>query len=129
MSKSKFYMAGTDGTGEYAVVAVSVLGRIGYRRLDDGSTRVRVEPFNEDSAAAMATALSGWKQPDKNQFRFSMAATGNNAVAAMEAGLHALGFPEDVEFNPAASGWREELGGAEPETVEVSELCGPGALR
>lgn len=70
---SEFYMAGTEKTGEYFVVAVSSLGRVGCRDLGWGF-RVRVEPSSEAAAAELAMVLQApeWKQPgDDGQNRFS----------------------------------------------------------
>ena len=41
---SEWYMGGTDGSGEYIVVAQGVHGRVGYRTLGDEGVRVRIEP-------------------------------------------------------------------------------------
>ena len=116
---SKFYMAGTDGTGEYKVVAVTSLGRVGYRNLSGGLTRVRVEPASEAAAHALGNVLVGWKQPDENQFRLSVVLQdGNKAIEAIEKSLMALGC---AEFNPDTSAWREELGSSSIPEEDMNE--------
>ncbi len=67
--KKPFYMAGTEKTGEYVVVVVTPLGRIGYRVLGDDTFRVRLEP--SDVTEKLIAKLASWKQPDKEQKRFS----------------------------------------------------------
>ncbi len=70
-----WYMAGTEGTGKYNVVAESSFGRFGVRDLGD-SVRIRLEPSDEAHAAKLAEVLTreaDWKQPgDASQDRFSI---------------------------------------------------------
>lgn len=109
---SKFYMAGTEGTGEYIVVACTALGRVGYRELG-GETRVRVEPSDQQAAEAMAGLFAeGWKHPDSEQFRFSRVVCGEEAVTeAVSLGLKAIGaeVQKGVEVNPSAPDWAKAL--------------------
>ncbi len=75
-----FFMEGTDGTGEYRVLMINSLGRIGVRPLNDGHFRVRVEPASEAAAAFIAQHLTwanDWSQPD-GQFRFSKVVNGDD---------------------------------------------------
>lgn len=82
-----FYMAGTEGTGEYQVLAASSFGRVGYRLLDSGHVRIRLEPTDRHTSK-LAEILSrdlGWKQPgDHNENRFS------RVVSKNECGLMRL---------------------------------------
>ena len=111
----KWYMAGTEGTGQYVVIAVSPLGRVGFRRLN-GETRVRLEPENKKVAteAGMYEIIStGWKRPDwsdKRRYRFSMVPhTAVEAVKALDLALKAIGL-EGVQFNPFdGKDWVEKL--------------------
>lgn len=108
MSKQgMFYMAGTDNSGEYVVVAASPLGRVGYRDLGN-EVRVRLEPASQPAAEAIAPLLTGWKQPDE-QFRFSVVTPKGaaaeivvrRALAAIQAG--------GVTFNPAVAGYEGKI--------------------
>lgn len=76
----KFYMAGTEGTGEYTVTLVTDRGRVGFREYRPGKFRVRVEPETASSAASMTADFQrgdGWKQPgDSSQNRFSLVVSG-----------------------------------------------------
>lgn len=76
------YMAGTEGTGKYVVLARTGRGKVGIRHLG-GSYRIRVEPFGERFVPKLAEYMSrvdGWKQPgDDEQNRFSK--------VVLEAGL------------------------------------------
>lgn len=131
---NKFYMAGTEGTGLYVVVAATALGRVGFRPLDNGQTRVRVEPSDDGSAEAMAEQFGhGWKQPDDHQLRFSLVTEGETATAqALSVGLKAIGatVAEGVEVNASAPDWAKALVASpvqappEPE-LEEEILLGP----
>lgn len=107
MNENRFYMAGTQGTGQYIVVALSARGRVGYRPLSN-SARVRVEPASQEAAELLAQSLSNWKQPD-GQFRFSTV-TGSEAAlhAALEKALIALGS-EGLEVNPDAPDFAKKI--------------------
>ncbi len=64
------YMPGTEGTGEYVVVAATDMGRVGYRELE-GGYRIRVEPLN-DRELQLLSGRSGWKQlGEDDQPRYS----------------------------------------------------------
>jgi hypothetical protein len=97
-------MAGTEGTGEYRVVAVSTRGRVGVRSLGNGFFRVRVEPapgMSEASIGAMAKHLShksGWKQPDSNGQRRWSKMTGNQLAVVVATAATALGRGKLASF-------------------------------
>lgn len=118
-----FYMAGTEGTGEYKVISSSSVGRVGYRDLG-GLVRIRLEPANKRQAAKIAEVLSyedGWKQPEpQGQYRFSIVLPkGSEAVAAIEMAmdqirrrrsfLGLLEFRRKVALNPAMPNYRKDL--------------------
>ncbi len=111
----KWYMAGTEGTGKYTVIAMSPLGRVGFRRLN-GETRVRLEPESEKAAteAEMYDSIpAGWKRPEwnkGNRRRFSMVPhTAAEAVKALDLALKVIGL-EGVQFNPFdGKDWVEKL--------------------
>jgi hypothetical protein len=42
--RGKWYMTGTEETGEYVVILSTRLSRVGYRDLQNGYYRIRVEP-------------------------------------------------------------------------------------
>jgi len=143
---SKFYMAGTEGTGAYLVVLCTDLGRVGYRVLST-AYRVRVEPADGDAASVLAGAFlpPTWKQPgDNGQNRFStMVYSGQRLEAVVKTAVAALctGFGP-VEVNPDAPDWAkamvEACQGDSCETedeaharllAEAKELGIPGANR
>lgn len=93
--QNQFYMAGTEGTGEYKVVAVSDLGRVGYRELPGSRVRVRVE-LNPDTQLSLfqeAFPENEWKHPDFWQHRFS---TVIDSAEADEVIAYARGVLENV---------------------------------
>lgn len=97
-------MAGTEGTCEYRVLAVSSYGRIGYRILDNW-VRIRVEPATEGHAARMAKVLThefGWKQPgDGEQNRFSVVLPrGTAALVALEVAFSEVKRGRPLTYNP-----------------------------
>lgn len=101
-----WFMAGTEGTGQYAVLAQSSFGTIGVRPLG-GGVRIRIEPSDPAHAERLAehlTRQAGWKQPgDDRQNRFSIVAQ-ENSDQAREAlqlayGLVKRGRP--LTYNPA----------------------------
>jgi hypothetical protein len=103
---NKWYMAGTEGTGKYVVIASSALGRVGFRDLG-GSVRVRVEPTNAEKAKDMAGTFAGWKQPDK-QLRFSLVVSGKKDVnKAVKLALKSIAGI--LKVNPAAPDWAKAL--------------------
>lgn len=79
-----FYMAGTEGTGEYKVAVVTNRAKVGFRDLGAGCFRLRIEPTNPSANETLAGAfpLDDWKQPgDGGQNRFS------KVIYTGEAGL------------------------------------------
>lgn len=116
MEKNKWYMAGTQGTGEYTVVAQTYRGRVGFRQCEKIGeavyARVRVEPRKGKVLPALSRE-AGWKQPgDEGQPRYSkMVAAGAPLKAAIKEALVALGVGKlkRVEVNPNAPDWVKEL--------------------
>lgn len=101
-------MAGTEGTGEYVVIAVTGKGRVGYRVLE-GAVRVRVEPKNQKWAVQMAPLFGyDWKVPD-GQFRFSTVVS--DPAPAIRLGLEAIGaiVKPTVQVNATAPDWAKAL--------------------
>jgi hypothetical protein len=105
---SEWYMAGTEGTGQYAVILKTDLGRVGFR-LTGGYARVRVEPSNEEAAAKLAEKFPiGWKQPSMiGEFRFSKVFyTSDEAVKAIERAIKALGTEGKERRRGTVRYWR-----------------------
>jgi hypothetical protein len=109
----KWYMAGTEGTGEYQVIARNALGRLGFRSL--GSLiRVRVEPSSDETASQLAESFSrerGWKQPgDNGENRFSCVVTiGDTAVKTVEGALKSLSAGDRLDRNTKVRYWRADV--------------------
>lgn len=105
---SKWYMAGTDGSGQYVVVAEGERGRVGYREIQPGIYRIRFEPRMDAESAELElikATLSDWCPPQSgpsgDTFRFSILGKGKNALRyGISLGIQALGTIE--AFNPAA---------------------------
>lgn len=126
---NKWFMAGTEGTGQYIVFLATALGRLGVRMLSGGKARVRVEPTSAEAAQKIASHLtrnSGWKQPgDDSQARFSTVTGGDAGLREkVQSAIHGLaniggGFMESLEMNPAAPSWVRELAGMAPATPVV----------
>jgi hypothetical protein len=110
--QAQWYMAGTEGTGEYLVVLRTRLGRVGYRDLN-GSYRIRVEPKPEgrDPLATVLTQSSGWKQPgDQGQDRFSIVVQRGQLFDVLGSAIEALEPVErGAEVNPSAPQWAQQL--------------------
>lgn len=111
MWSNPFFMAGSEGSGQYVVVAVSPVGRIGYRVLGE-QVRVRMEPASPELAREVEDFFVGWTQPGEGKPRFSIVASkGSEAVKAVGLGLVAVGnCSAPTQFNPAARKWREDVG-------------------
>lgn len=106
----EWYMAGTEGTGEYHVIAKNNIGRLGIRPVG-GSVRIRIEPAGDKEIAALAdsfTVEAGWKQPDMSQQRFSrFLSKGDEATQAVVDALKVLeAAGHKLERNSAARLWR-----------------------
>ncbi len=111
--KGEWYMAGSEKTGEYVVIAKTSVGRIGYRDLGDEGFRVRLEPA-QDKIKDVAKKLSDWKRPNGQQ-RFSKEVEGGEdeiiespLYEALKEGLMAM-MGEEVAINPNAKAWAKEL--------------------
>ncbi len=99
---SPFYMAGTEKTGEYVVLAVTKRGRLGIRNLGDHGFRIRVEPNGRGNLARLRRRLTaeklvrddGWKQPgDNSQSRFSRVVFyADRASKFVAEALEAIGY-------------------------------------
>jgi hypothetical protein len=109
-----WYMAGTEGTGQYTVRAASSRGRVGVRQFD-AHVRIRLEPNPKLGAKVLAKwekALPrevGYKHPgDDNENRFSIVVeTGDYADAILDQIFPLLGHKADGKgalksftFNP-----------------------------
>ena len=113
-ARDKFFMSGTEGTGEYFVLLISALGRIGYRLLGFNEYRVRVEPVSKDVVEEMSMHFdqSCWKQPGvEGQQRWSrMVAGGQNLKSALTTAITSMVEVSDTfEINPDAKTWALEL--------------------
>lgn len=113
-----WFMAGTEGTGTYRVVAQSSFGRVGYRVvpsiLAPSFIRIRLEPADEAHAAKIATTLTrdaGWKQPgDGGQNRFStITLMGEDAVRLLEVAFAIIKRGRPITYNPAKPDYAVDL--------------------
>jgi len=109
---NSWYMAGTEGTGRYLVVARNSFGRVGFRVLWDGRVRVRVEPTPGEPTVKLAKVFTidkGWKQPD-HQHRFSIVCGGRmEAIVVIRNAIRALRRREPVERQPGKRLWAKNL--------------------
>jgi hypothetical protein len=108
-----WYMAGTEGTGEYLVVFRTSLGRVGYRLLERGASyRIRVEPeASGRSQLARQLTKPQWKQPgNQGQNRFSAEVREEELLSVVGIAIHAL-EPNDVgaEIGPLAPEWVQRI--------------------
>jgi len=109
----KWYMAGTEGTGEYHVIAKNNVARLGIRPVGS-SVRIRIEPAGDKEITALAdsfTVEAGWKQPDMSQQRFSRFLPKNaEATQVVVDALKVLEAAGDkLERNSAARLWRRHI--------------------
>ena len=102
---SPWYMAGTEGTGQYLVLCRTKLGRIGVRRLGDSSVgkaryRVRVEPT--EGSTLNLPPDSGWKQPgDGLENRYSIVRNLDEVDGFVNAALAELEtYGGSIDWNP-----------------------------
>ncbi len=112
--KGPFYMAGTDGTGEYGVLGRTGRGRVGVRDIGNGHFRIRVEPFSARFVPKMAEVLSvvtGWKQPGEGgQNRFSKVVSSAELKMEVKFACSALGFGTLVsKKNSEVPTWAKKL--------------------
>jgi hypothetical protein len=116
----KFYMAGSEGTGQYIVVAVTPAGKVGYRDLGGGwcggdeSVRIRMEPASlavAKRAAEILTLKLGWKQALRYFSHFSFVVRKEEMRVPMCLALAVIGarVPDDVEVNPDAPDWAKAM--------------------
>jgi hypothetical protein len=111
---SKWYMGGTDGSGEYMVVAEGEFGRVGYREVKPKIYRVRFEP-NTDETSTMEQiqkVLHNWCPPQSSiggdTFRFSVLANGIDSLRmGLDQAIKAMG--SFGSFNPAAPEFARKL--------------------
>ena len=110
---TQWSMAGTERTGEYVVIAMSNIGRVGFRVVGN-YVRVRIEPYSvsgEERLGKMFTEASGWKQPDSHwQYRFSNVFTDpEEAIAAIEIAIKEIGRTDKLQRQPGTRRWRLAL--------------------
>lgn len=105
------YMAGTESTGEYEVLARTGRGKVGVRRLGNNWFRIRLEPFGARFVSKMATGLVDWKQPGNAcQNRFSFMATSENLKSSVKKAFDAIGYNTLVtKTNDELPKWAKEL--------------------
>lgn len=113
----KFFMAGTEGTGEYIVPLITNRGAVGFRFLGGQTYRIRIEPATGADGVAMAAAfprngVNRFKQPgDGGQDRFSTVVETvtdlykvvGDAIAELCRGA------SDADINQAAPSWSKQL--------------------
>jgi hypothetical protein len=108
--KSKYRMAGTEGTNAYRVVALTDMGKVGFRALSGGTVRVRVEPVNGSKLGR--SFKSNWKKPGQDgQHRFSTVVEGEKAIKnALAIALKAVGAGDmDATIHPKTPIWVKNL--------------------
>ncbi len=131
-----FFMAGTEGTGEYKVAVVTNRAKVGYRDLGQGRYRLRVEPTNPSANETLAGAfpLEGWKQPgDSGQNRFSTVIYSGETeleqvlTAAVKAVVR---FARAVRVNPDAPAYVKAVAsdkGVLPAALTADDASEPNA--
>lgn len=123
----KFFMAGTEGTGEYLVYVITAIARLGVRSLRSGSYRIRVEPLDGadiSAVSAMLTPALGWKQPGHNgQNRWSEVVALEMLRASIALVLKAIQADAASDWNPEAPEWARSLMVDEVEADSVAELA------
>lgn len=130
-SANLFFMAGTEGTGEYMVPLATSQGAVGYRCLSGERFRLRVEPVGDDvETLAAAFPSPDWKQPGQGgQHRFStvisggyeaLAAALTKAVAALSADQP--GQVTFIQINPDAPQWVRQVVESTVKSTIVAEL-------
>ncbi len=107
-----WYMAGTEGTGAYAVPLRTRRGRVGYRLLE-AKCRIRVEPdpAGRVEIATLLTQSRGWKQPgDDGQNRFSTVVPVEGLPDTLRSAIQALNPGErGAIINPSAPDWVKRI--------------------
>jgi hypothetical protein len=98
----KFYMPGTERTGQYIVLLVTSLGRVGYRDLGS-SVRVRIEPASRAAGDTLRPHFPGYKEGIGGQeYRFSTVVDKSTLPGVLENAVRALVPGGNCEINPAA---------------------------
>lgn len=122
LGDNPWYMAGTEGTGAYKVLAITARGRVGVRKLGD-SVRIRVEPFYQcGKVGAVLTAKVGWKQPgDGGQNRFSKVVSNADCDWAIALAQKALGVDKLVTARPPTVQTESPVA-VEPATDEDNDI-------
>ena len=111
---SEWYMGGTDGSGEYIVIAQGVHGRVGYRTLGDKGVRVRVEPNTMDIPTLQSIHKrlgTGWNAPVLPKHnRFSRMIPPHETTVLKNTLSRALfGVGGKVLVNPDGPDWTADL--------------------
>ncbi len=115
-SGNPFYMAGTEGTGQYVVILATQFARVGireYPKLGSGKFRVRIEPSRSGSPGLCRPLLpvlncffptsAGWKQPGQGgQWRYSHEFFSSDTMAAEFAAIVSQQFQEAIGYTAAA---------------------------
>lgn len=109
-TNKRWYMAGTEKTGEYAVLAVGSVGRLGVRNLN-GCFRVRFEPVINLDILTIQVMLGlspyNWKSPNNEQIRFSTVVRKDDLAGALAWILRDMNR-QDIEFNKDVPDWIEK---------------------
>jgi len=129
VNDGNFFMAGTEGTGEYVVVLKTSQGTVGYRAdTARGVYRVRVEPADAAAAERLAKHFPApqWKQPgDGSQPRFSSTYPVDGSIeSVIAAACQALeDGAEWTRVNDSAPDWaRHASGSDEQERAELTAV-------
>lgn len=130
-SANLFFMAGTEGTGEYMVPLTTSLGAVGYRCLSGDRFRLRVEPVG-DAVETLAPSFpsADWKQPGQGgQNRFSTVISGGYEAlgAALAKAVAALSTDQPgrvtfIQINPDAPQWVRQAVESTVKSTIVAEL-------
>jgi len=114
-ANTTFYMAGTEGSGEYTSVLATDSGTVGYRRLVESPFyRLRIEPASMGAADALRPFFPGYKEGmGGDTYRFSTMIDGiveNSLVHAVQNAVNALIRPgSQVEINFGAPVWAKDV--------------------
>jgi len=114
-NNGKFFMAGTEGTGEYIVPLITNRGAVGFRFLGGQTYRIRIEPATRADGVAMAASFPRtreFKQPgDGGQDRFSTVVTtvGELYRVVGDAITELCAGATDADINQAAPSWSTRL--------------------
>jgi hypothetical protein len=137
----KFYMGGTQGTGEYLVYLITAIARLGVRTFNppcghEGcpkAYRIRVEPVDGADVADVSEVLTpkrGWKQPgDEGQLRWSKVIPNEpQSLLMLQANitqvLEAIQADAESDWNPDAPEWARPAEPEEQSSITTSDLDG-----